>query len=233
MALPSERREFLLLREISGPHCRGQLRHPRFFFGEKRIAQGDEVRLGFVEALSKLGDCLVGLPPPPRRCGDSAAPPPSKVADDPQEPFERSLHLGCRAMEHLDRRQVEVLEVAVEARVAAHRDEGVKHIGQSALDRALVGQGARIGFIPMGAVVIELTYVEYAGCRGRGMEESESIFAIDSHGCEFLMRCDRSCRGLQGEQAASWPGLHRRAQRPKRSGGGQGGDCIGLAACRT
>ena len=76
MALPSERLEFLPRREISGPDCRGQLRRPRFFFGEKRIAQGDEVRLGFVEALSKLGDYLVGLPPPFRRCGDCRRPSP-------------------------------------------------------------------------------------------------------------------------------------------------------------
>jgi hypothetical protein len=29
---------------------------------------------------------------------------------------------------------------------------------------------------------VELRYVRYAGCRGRGTEESEFIFAIDSRG---------------------------------------------------
>ena len=70
------------------------------------------------------------------------------------------------AVEQVDRRPEQVLEVGFEARVAQGRDQGVEDVGDSARDGVAFGKRSRVGLVVEGTVAIELKLVEDVIGRG-------------------------------------------------------------------
>ena len=64
------------------------------------------------------------------------------------------------AVEEIDGRPEQVLEVGFEARVAQSRDQGVEDVGDSAGDGVAFGKRSRIGLVVEGTEAIELKLVE-------------------------------------------------------------------------
>ena len=129
------------------------------------------------------------------------------------------------AVEEIDRRPEQVLEVGFEARVGQRRDERVEDVGDG------VRRRCRLRAVAWGRARPGRGGGRRAGVRrGRGRSEMRCAGArsrcrrVGRHG-EVLCRIGRAHRGLRGDhQTAGGPGLHRRAQRqrPKRSGGWRG-----------
>lgn len=65
-------------------------------------------------------------------------------------------------MEEVYRRSEQVLEIGFNAGVGQCRDKGVEDIGEGASDRVLVGQGARIRFVLMRMIAMDLQFVDDA-----------------------------------------------------------------------
>ena len=70
------------------------------------------------------------------------------------------------AVEQVDGRPEQVLEVGFEARVAQGRDQGVEDVGDGARDGIAFGKRPRIGLVVEGTVAIELKLVEDVIGRG-------------------------------------------------------------------
>ncbi len=64
------------------------------------------------------------------------------------------------AVEQVDRRPEQVLEVGFEARVAQSRDQGVEDVGDSARDGVAFGKRSRVRLVVEGTEAIELKLVE-------------------------------------------------------------------------
>ena len=77
-----------------------------------------------------------------------------------------ALDAENRAVEEIDGRPEQLLEVGLEARVAKCRDEGVEDVGDGAGDRLRVRQRPRVGFVVERPVAIELEFGENAVGRG-------------------------------------------------------------------
>jgi len=60
------------------------------------------------------------------------------------------------AVEEVDARPEEIVEVGFEAGVLERGDEGVKDIGQRPFDGVLVGQGPGVGFVLKRTMAVEL-----------------------------------------------------------------------------
>ena len=70
------------------------------------------------------------------------------------------------AVEEVDGRPEQILEVGFEARVAQGRDQGVEDVGDGAGDGIAFGKRSRIGLVVEGTVAIELKFVEDVIGRG-------------------------------------------------------------------
>ena len=70
------------------------------------------------------------------------------------------------AVEEIDGRPEQVVEVGFEARVAQGRDQGVEDVGDGACDGVAFGKRPRIGLVVEGAVAVELKLAEEAIGRG-------------------------------------------------------------------
>ena len=64
------------------------------------------------------------------------------------------------AVEEIDGRPEQVLEVGLEPRVAEGRDQGVEDVGEGAGDGVAFGKRPRIGLVVEGAVAVELNLAE-------------------------------------------------------------------------
>ena len=64
------------------------------------------------------------------------------------------------AVEEIDGRPEQVLEVGLEPRIAQSRDQGVEDVGEGAGDGVAFGKRPRIGLVVEGAVAVELKLVE-------------------------------------------------------------------------
>ncbi len=64
------------------------------------------------------------------------------------------------AVEQVDRRPEQVLEVRFEARVVQSRDQGVEDVGDSARDGVAFGKRSRVWLVVEGTEAIELKLVE-------------------------------------------------------------------------
>ena len=64
------------------------------------------------------------------------------------------------AVEEIDGRPEQVLEVGLEPRIAEGRDQGVEDVGEGAGDGVAFGKRPRIGLVVEGAVAIELKLAE-------------------------------------------------------------------------
>ena len=71
-----------------------------------------------------------------------------------------------RAVEEVDGRPEQVLEVGLEAGVAQRGDEGVEDVGDGAGDDLAFGKRPRIGLVLEGTVAIELKFAEDVVGRG-------------------------------------------------------------------
>ena len=70
------------------------------------------------------------------------------------------------AVEGVDSRPEQVLEVGFEAGVAKGDDQGVEDVGDSAGDDAALGQRSRVGLVLEGAIAVELEFGEDVIGRG-------------------------------------------------------------------
>ena len=87
------------------------------------------------------------------------------------------------AVEEIDGRPQEVVEVGFEAGVAQSCDQGVEDIGDGASDGAGFGQRSRIGLVLEGTVAVELKFGEDVvgrGCRVRRLVAG--VVVIGRHG---------------------------------------------------
>ena len=64
------------------------------------------------------------------------------------------------AVEEIDGRPEQVLEVGLEPRVAEGRDQGVEDVGDGAGDGVAFGKRPRIGLVVEGTVAVELKLAE-------------------------------------------------------------------------
>jgi hypothetical protein len=70
------------------------------------------------------------------------------------------------AVEEIDGRPEQILEVGFEASVAKRHDEGVEDVGDGASNSLGFGQRSRVGFVLEGAVAVELEFGEDVIGRG-------------------------------------------------------------------
>ena len=126
------------------------------------------------------------------------------------------------AVEEVDGRPEQILEVGFEAGIAQGRDEGVEDVGDGASDGAGFGQRPRVGLVLEGAIAVKLQFVQDVVGRGCGVRRLVAgVVVIDRHGDFLSSDRPRPSRPSWRRKAAGGPDLHRRAkrQRPKRSGG--------------
>src|SRR5208282_6031789 len=123
------------------------------------------------------------------------------------------------AVEEVDRRPQQLVEVGLEPGVAQGRDEGVEDVGERALDPMFLGQGTGVGLVPMGAIAEELQRVDDAGGGGRGVmrfaEEAldhgpaEGDAFSSAPGADFssgsFSACSTSSPASSPSQIRSWP----------------------------
>ncbi len=69
---------------------------------------------------------------------------------------ERALHAVDGAVEEVDGRPQQVVEVGFEARVTQRRDQRVEDVGDGAADGIGLGQRPRVGLVLEGTVAVEL-----------------------------------------------------------------------------
>ena len=126
------------------------------------------------------------------------------------------------AVEEIDGRPQEVLEVRFEAGFAQARDEGVEDVGDGGSDDTGFGQRSRVGFVLEGAIAVKLEFGEDVIGRGCGVRQLVvCLVVLDRHGGFPWSDRPRSSRPSWRRKAAGGPDLHRGAQRqrPKQSGG--------------
>ena len=75
------------------------------------------------------------------------------------------------AVEEIDGRPQEVLEVGFEAGFAQARDEGVEDVGDGGSDVTGFGQRSRVGFVLEGAIAVKLEFGEDVVGRGCGVRQ--------------------------------------------------------------
>jgi hypothetical protein len=128
------------------------------------------------------------------------------------------------AVEEIDGRPQEILEVRFEAGFAQARDESVEDVGDGGRDDAGLRQRPWVGLVLEGAIAMELELGE--DVIGRGCGERQLVVGLvmlDRHdGFPWLDR-PRSSRPSWRRKAAGGPDLHRRAQRSGRSKAEDGG----------
>ena len=126
------------------------------------------------------------------------------------------------AVEEIDGRPQEILEVGFEAGFAQARDEGVEDIGDGGSDDTGFGQRSRVGFVLEGTIAVKLEFGEDVVGRGCRMRRLIGLFVVvDRHGGFPWSGRPRPSRPSWRRKAAGGPDLHRGAkrQRPERSGG--------------
>jgi hypothetical protein len=79
---------------------------------------------------------------------------------------ERALHPVGGAVEQIDGRPQQVVEIGFEAGITQGHDQGIEDVGDGAADDARLGQRTRIGLVLEGTVAVELELGE--DVRGRG-----------------------------------------------------------------
>jgi hypothetical protein len=80
--------------------------------------------------------------------------------------IEFALYAVGGAVEEIDGRPEQVLEVGLEPRITESRDQGVEDVGEGAGDGVAFGKGPWIGLVVEGAVAVELKLTEDAIGRG-------------------------------------------------------------------
>jgi len=126
------------------------------------------------------------------------------------------------AVEEIDGRPQQVLEVWFEACFAQAHDECVEDVGHGGSDDTGFGQRSRVGFVLEGAIAVKLECGKDVISWGRGVWLLVvGLVALDRHGGFPWSDWSRSSRPSWRRKAAGGPDLHRGAQRqrPERSGG--------------
>ena len=119
------------------------------------------------------------------------------------------------AVEEIDGRPEQIVEIGFEARVGKRGDQGVENIGDGAGDAIALGQGARIRFVGEGTIAVKLKLLQDMLGRRRVVARFEVVALV--HG--MLRRLDRARRGLLGaESRRAGTDLHpeRNAPGPQR-----------------
>ena len=120
------------------------------------------------------------------------------------------------AVEEIDGRPEEIVEVGFKARVCQGGDQGVEDVGDGAGDAAAFGKRPGIGFVSEGAIAVELKLLQNMLGRGRVVVRFEVV--VPAHG--MLRRLDRDHRGLLATKAhgrhGPAPGAKRRAEAERR-----------------
>ena len=105
--------------------------------------------------------------------------------------------MRCRgAVEEIDGRPEQVLEVGFEACVREGRDQGVEDVGDGAGDGLGFGQRPRVGLVVEGAIAVELEFGEDGG--GDGVLGWRRVCVDMVMSFRLLAFCDRDPRGLFG-----------------------------------
>ena len=87
------------------------------------------------------------------------------------------------AVEEIDGRPQQVLEVGFEAGFAQGRDEGVEDVGDGGSDDTGFGQRSRVGFVLEGAIAVKLELGEDVIGRGCRVRRLVGLFVVvDRHG---------------------------------------------------
>ena len=135
------------------------------------------------------------------------------------------------AVEEVDERPEQVVEVGFEPGVAEHAGEGVEDVGEAGPDHLVVGQRPRIGLVLMRTVAVQLQFEDDAvGRRGgvvglvaRRRREARRSWRVS-------VGCGRAHRGLTAKPgrapgaAAPKAGAKRRTAQPLRPRPGGGRD---------
>ena len=138
---------------------------------------------------------------------------------------ERALHAIGGAVEEVDGRPKQVLEVGLETRVSKGGDQGVEDVRDGAADNLGFGRRSRVGLVRgwMIAVKLKLGADVISGrCPVHGLEIG--VVAIGLHG-DALVGYGHACLGLpaitDGGRTGPAP-----LSRPKRSEGRQAADIL-------
>ena len=120
------------------------------------------------------------------------------------------------AVEEIDGRPQEVLEVGFEAGFAQGSDECIEDVGDGTGDGTGFGQRSRVGLVLEGAIAVELELGEDVIGRGCRLRRLVVLFVVvDRHGGVLLSDRPRPSRPSWRRKAAGGPDLHRRAQRQR------------------
>ena len=120
------------------------------------------------------------------------------------------------AVEEIDGRPQQVLEVGFEAGFAQARDEGVEDVGDGGSDDTGFGQRSRVGFVLEGTIAVKLEFGKDVIGRGCGVRLLVvGLVALDRHGGFPSSDRPRSSRPSWRRKAAGGPDLHRGAQRQR------------------
>jgi hypothetical protein len=128
------------------------------------------------------------------------------------------------AVEEIDGRPQQVLEVGFEASFAQGSDECVEDVGDGTGDGTGFGKRSRVGLVLEGAIAVELELgkdVIGRGCRLRRL--IVLLVVVDRHGGVLLSDRPRPSRPSWRRKVAGGPDLHRGAQRGGRSAAEDGG----------
>ena len=113
---------------------------------------------------------------------------------------ELALDSAGGAVEEIDGRPEEVVEVGFEARLRKRGDERVEDVGDRALGGGGLGQRPRVRLVGKGPVAEELELGEKVRGRGRGLRGFTAGFGSVGRHVGCLAWWSRALRGLHGEE---------------------------------
>ena len=120
------------------------------------------------------------------------------------------------AVEEIDGRPEQILEIGFETSLAQTRDESIEDVGDGGRDDTGFGQRSRVGFVLEGAIAVKLEFGKDVIGRGCGVWLLVvGLVALDRHGGFPWSDWSRSSRPSWRRKAAGGPDLHRRAQRQR------------------
>src|SRR5258708_23745350 len=119
------------------------------------------------------------------------------------------------AVEEIDGRPQEVLEVGFEAGFAQARDKGIEDVSDGGRDDKGFRQRSRVGFVLERAIAVKLEFGEDVIGRGCGVLRLVVCLVLDRHGGFPWSDWSRSSRPSWRRKAAGRPDLHLRAYRPR------------------
>jgi hypothetical protein len=124
------------------------------------------------------------------------------------------------AVEGIEGRPQEIIEVGFEAGFAQARDEGIEDVRNGGSNHTGLGQWSRVGFVMEGTIAVKLEFGENVIGRGCGTRRLvDCLVVLDRHGGFPSSDLSRSSRPSWRRKAAGGPDLHRGAQRrrPERA----------------